>query len=85
MPPDLELMLKDACPAVRIAAAEIILWENRWGMPGNAVDVLLNDHEAVTVLDDCIPRRTTVAEVVAALRVNPQLFDRERKEPNKDG
>ena len=82
-PPDLELMLKDASPAVRIAAADIILWENRWGIPKRSVEVLLNDQEAVTVLDDCIPARTTVGKLVAELRTNPQLFDRDRKTPNQ--
>jgi hypothetical protein len=83
LPPDLELMLKDPWPAVRIAAAEIILWENRWGMSKSGVDRLLSDQEAVTILDDSIPVRTTVAKVVTELRTNPQLFFRERALPNK--
>lgn len=83
VPPDLELMLKDSNPAVRLAAAEIILWDNRWAMDKKAVEVLLNDPEVVTVLDDCIPTRTTVGKVVLALKQDSRLFYKERTEPNK--
>ena len=82
-PSDLELMLKDSCPAVRIAAAEIILWESRWRIPRDRVDVLLADEEPVMILEDCFRHRSSVAKVVAELRQNPKLFDREREWPNQ--
>ena len=82
-PPDLAAMLEDKSAVVRVVAAMVLLKERRKETGLTSADSLLHDREQIMAFDEsCIPRRISVADVVAGLKKDPSFMDAQKAEPN---
>lgn len=73
---DVQAMLADKSPAVRLMAAKLVLHSDRFRSLTKQVEVLLKD-EAIVALAEwgCVIERVTVAEVVRRMKADVHFLD----------